>query len=220
MDPEGDQPAETEDFTDAGRFLKLAEDDGIATWLDLETGAFVYRAADPPAEPANLDLAAGGGSHMSDDDEQVHLGLMLADVRAMFDSHGYQYEHLDSRWCRLTMHGAKGFYRVWFSADDNTGFVRVFGSYGAAIPPERRSAIADTASRVNFTLVLGNFELDFSDGELRFRVSMDIEGGLFAKQVADNMLGCLMHTMDRYADTFMRVAFGDVEPEEALRDAA
>ena len=220
MDNDKDHPADTEDRTDADRFLKIGEDDGIATWLDFETGALSWTAADPPDEPATTDPAAGGGSPMSDDDEPVNLGVLLGTIRCMLDGRAYHYEQVNAQSLHLYIRGVKGLHSIHLSADDKTCLVRVLGSYGAAVPVDRRVAIAEAVSRANFTLILGNFELDFSDGELRFRISMDIEGGLFTEQVASSMLGCTLHTMDRFADTFMRVAFGDIEPEEALREAA
>lgn len=77
-------------------------------------------------------------------------------------------------------------------------------------------AIAEALARINAQSVIGSFDLDFADGELRFRTSIDVEDGLLSEKMVDNMLGFSMTALERYHDPLMRVAFGDVEPELAL----
>ncbi len=37
-------------------------------------------------------------------------------------------------------------------------------------------AVAEFITRANFGIVIGNFEIDFSDGEIRYKTSIDVEG--------------------------------------------
>jgi hypothetical protein len=43
-------------------------------------------------------------------------------------------------------------------------------------PEDKRLAIAELLTRINYDMVIGNFELDFSDGEIRYKTSIDVEG--------------------------------------------
>ena len=43
-----------------------------------------------------------------------------------------------------------------------------------AIPEESRLAVAEFITRANYAMALGNFEMDFSDGEVRFKTSIDV----------------------------------------------
>ena len=44
-------------------------------------------------------------------------------------------------------------------------------------PEDKRHLVAELLTRANFGMIIGNFEMDFSDGELRFKTSLDVEGG-------------------------------------------
>ena len=60
-------------------------------------------------------------------------------------------------------------------ANDDTDLVSVLSNYDSNVPADRRTAMAEALSRINTRIPLGNFELDFEDGEVRFRVSADVE---------------------------------------------
>ena len=203
------------------RFIRIADEDGLETWLDLETGFFTYltsgaETAFPSPEDASPMFEESTGEESASD--EIFSRPLMDTMRAMLDGYGYRYSQLDEVSLHLVVRGSKGMNSLFITVDDARDYIRVVGSYGPGVPAERRIAVAEAVSRVNVCLGHGNFELDFSDGELRYRISMDIEGGLFGEKVADNMVGCTLHTMDRYADALMRVAFGDVEPEQAVRE--
>ena len=37
-------------------------------------------------------------------------------------------------------------------------------------------AIAEFLTRTNYSMIIGNFELDFADGEIRYKTSIDVQG--------------------------------------------
>ena len=43
-------------------------------------------------------------------------------------------------------------------------------------PTEKRQLIAEFLTRANYDLLIGNFEFDFEDGEIRYKTSIDVEG--------------------------------------------
>ncbi len=46
------------------------------------------------------------------------------------------------------------------------------------VPDDRRPEVANLLTRANYALAVGNFELDFDDGEVRFKTVLDVEGQL------------------------------------------
>ena len=84
------------------------------------------------------------------------------------------------------------------------------------VPPNKRAAAAEYLTRANYGLVIGNFEMDFSDGEIRYKTSIDVEGG----QLTTSMVKTLVYTnvlmMDRYLPGIMSVVYGGVSPAEAI----
>ncbi|PYP75951.1 MAG: hypothetical protein DMD35_19975, partial [Gemmatimonadetes bacterium] len=151
-----------------------------------------------------------------DDTGAVHTDALMDIVRSMLDGHGYAYQLLDAHTLHLTLRNKRGLYTFYFTADESRDFLRILGNYGPYVPTDRRAAIAEALTRINARSAIGNFDLDFTDGEIRFRASVDVEEGLLSGKMVDNMLGFTMNALERFHDPLMRIAFGDVEPELAL----
>ena len=45
------------------------------------------------------------------------------------------------------------------------------------VAEEQRQIVAELLARINYGLNIGNFELDMTDGEIRYKTSIDVEGG-------------------------------------------
>lgn len=86
------------------------------------------------------------------------------------------------------------------------------------IPLDQRARVAEFIVRVNYAIVRGHFDLDFSDGELRFRVSQDNIPGLAddPDRVA-HIFGIALAMMDVHFPAIMKVTYGGVSPEQAVR---
>jgi hypothetical protein len=52
----------------------------------------------------------------------------------------------------------------------------VYSVWEEHVPEAHRANVAEFLHRANYGLVLGNFEIDLSDGEVRFKVGLDVEG--------------------------------------------
>lgn len=66
--------------------------------------------------------------------------------------------------------------------------------------------------------MLGAFHLDFADGEIAFHYGADVEDSWLSRTMVGNMIDRTMSAMNRYHDAFMRVAFGDGEPEIVMTE--
>ena len=145
---------------------------------------------------------------------------LMTTVRAMLVGHGYRYLLMDPNTLWLYIRNEAGLYALGFITNDEAELVRILGQYGSYVPDARRVAVAELLSRINVRLAFGNFELDFDDGEVRFRVAEDVEGGWLSEGVVDRMTGYVLVTLDRYHAAIMTVAFGEVEPVVALAAVA
>ena len=77
--------------------------------------------------------------------------------------------------------------------------------------------MAEFITRANYGMIIGNFELDFSDGEVRYKTSIDVEGAELVPAVIRQLVYANVLTMDRYLKGIMAVAFGGVDPEMAVK---
>lgn len=93
----------------------------------------------------------------------------------------------------------------------------IFYSYGPEnVPEDRRLAMAEFIARANYGIVLGNFELDFADGEIRFKTSIDVESSELTPELIEPVIYANVLTMDEYLPGLLAVSQGTATPEEAL----
>lgn len=86
------------------------------------------------------------------------------------------------------------------------------------VPEEVRMAVAEYLTRANYGLRIGNFELDYADGEVRYKSSLDFEGHSLSPDLIRNAIYPAVHTMDRYLPGLLRVSFGGATPHEAIEE--
>lgn len=86
------------------------------------------------------------------------------------------------------------------------------------IPEEKLAAAAELITRANRGMRIGNFELDYEDGEVRYKTSIDVEGGHLTHKMIDNLLHANLSTMDRYFAGLMKVIYADRSPAELIEE--
>jgi hypothetical protein len=98
--------------------------------------------------------------------------------------------------------------------------IALFYSYLPANAPEdRRAAVAEFLTRANHGMRVGNFEMDYRDGEIRYKTSIDVEGGELSPKMIENLLNANLSTMDRYFTGLMSVIFSNERSPAELIDA-
>jgi hypothetical protein len=83
-------------------------------------------------------------------------------------------------------------------------------------PESQRQAIAEFIARANYDMIIGNFELDFRDGEIRYKTSIDVEGDRLSFACINNLVYANVNMMDKYLPGIISVINGDVLPISAI----
>lgn len=83
-------------------------------------------------------------------------------------------------------------------------------------PAEKRAALAEFITRANYGLISGNFELDFEDGEIRYKTSFDAEGLTLSPALFKNLVYANLSMMDRYLPGIMSILYSEVSPREMI----
>ena len=60
--------------------------------------------------------------------------------------------------------------------DEDKQLVLFYSYCPIKAPEDKRPILADFLTRANYGLYVGNFEMDFNDGEVRYKTSIDVEG--------------------------------------------
>ncbi len=82
--------------------------------------------------------------------------------------------------------------------------------------PDVRPAMVEFITRANYGLRIGNFEMDYSDGEIRFKTSLDFEGVELDPRLVQTMVHAVFITVNHYLPGLMRVMYGGLTPVEAI----
>lgn len=93
--------------------------------------------------------------------------------------------------------------------------VLVYSSFPVFIPEHRRTAAAESLTRINYTTIFGNFEMDLKDGEVRVRTVLETDGEISDAMIC-HVLGANIDAADRYFAPLLTVAFGNAKPETVL----
>lgn len=85
-----------------------------------------------------------------------------------------------------------------------------------SVPVAKRAVMAEFITRANYGMILGCFEMDYEDGEVRFRTSIDTSGDELTPPLIRQVVYANLVVMDRYFAGLMRVIYSDDEPEAII----
>lgn len=136
----------------------------------------------------------------------------------------FEEDEWDFQWMEglsvLTMSfsGKNGKWQCFAQAREQQQQFVFYSVLSVNVPKEKRGRVAEFITRVNYGMVIGNFEMDYDDGEVRYKTSIDVEGvELLAPMIRQVVYANLIIT-DRYLNSLMRVIYSDVEPEQAIAE--
>ncbi len=117
---------------------------------------------------------------------------------------------------RMGFRGNNGSWQCFAQAKDEQQQFIFYSVLETNVPPDKRQAVAEFLTRANYGLIIGNFEMDFSDGEVRYKTSVDVEGGQLTPQMIKTLVYLNVLMMDKYLPGIMSVIYADVPPAEAI----
>ncbi|HVV87848.1 MAG TPA: YbjN domain-containing protein [Kofleriaceae bacterium] len=86
------------------------------------------------------------------------------------------------------------------------------------VPEPQRRAMAELITRANFGLAVGNFELDFTDGELRCKTSIDVTGDRLSHALLHQLVVANLRLVRHYLPA-VRALLAGATPFDAINRA-
>ncbi len=140
-------------------------------------------------------------------------------MMAFLEEDGWHPQRIEDKFvCRINFNGEHA--RIVCFAQIRVDLEQFF-FYAVApikIPQAARPAVAEFLTRANYGLRIGNFELDFGDGEVRYKSALDFEGETLTPAWIKNAIYPAVDTLDRYMPGLMAVAFGNTPPAQAIEE--
>ena len=149
------------------------------------------------------------------------MGRLFSAVTRFFVEDEWKFDQVDDQALRMGFAGKNGNWTCIARAREEKGIFLFYSICANNVPEGARPAVAEYLTRANYGLPLGSFELDYADGEVRFKTSVEVEDdedkltfGMIKSLIYSNVI-----TFDRYLTGLMKVAYGGARPEEAVAEA-
>lgn len=147
------------------------------------------------------------------------VSRILESVEQFLDGDDWKYQRVDGRSAlRFGVSGEHGKLDCLAIADDSRDLLRFYSILPVMAPEPQRHLIAELVTRINYSLLVGNFELDMSDGEIRYKTTADFENVDVSLSVVKNVIYWNISTADRYLPAVMKVLYANLSPETALEE--
>lgn len=145
------------------------------------------------------------------------MGQILDAMVAFLEEDDWPFRQLEEEpVLALGFQGENGQWSCYAQAREEQAQLIFYSVTPVNAPEERRQALAELLTRVNYGLYIGNFELDLDDGEIRYKTSIDVEGDRLSPALVRQLAYANVFTMDHYLPGIMRVIYGGASPAEAI----
>lgn len=136
------------------------------------------------------------------------MGVLIDVVKAYFESEEWSFTTLDGGGLRTGFQGENGRWTVYAFTNEEHELLMIYAVCPVTCPENKRAVMAEFITRANYGMRIGNFELDLSDGEVRYKVSLDTEGAALSTPLVRNAVLWACRTLDRYLPGVLAVVSG------------
>ena len=83
--------------------------------------------------------------------------------------------------------------------------------------PEQMQKMAEFICRANYGMIRGNFEMDFHDGEVRFKYYVDCRESMPSKEMIGDSILFSVSVVSRYGEGILQILFNNMSAEDAIK---
>ena len=138
-------------------------------------------------------------------------------MREFFDEDDWNFVELEGESVlQMAFEGENGRYTCYACAFEESEQFVFYSLCPLAVPPEQTLPMAEYLMKVNYGLIVGNFELDFTDGEIRYKSSIDVEDEQLTTALVNNLVYGNVLTMDKYLPGITAIINAQISADEAI----
>lgn len=135
---------------------------------------------------------------------------MFKQIIDFFKQQEWKYNIVDNKTIALFgISGKKGrFQCIADVREDEKQFI-FLSVCGANVPENKKIQVSELLTRLNFGIFLGNFEMDFDDGEIRFKTSIYFGDSVLNPEIIETLILSNISTIDSSLDGIMSIIYGN-----------
>ena len=139
-------------------------------------------------------------------------------VAGFLDAHDWTYDAYPANTyfrtsCRIKDASVRVVLDVY--EDDDWCRVLTYSTFPVYVPEQKRALVLEAITRINYSIIYGNLEMDLKDGEIRVRTIVEGETQM-SDGMIERVLNSNINTSDRYFAPIMAVVFGNAAPDTVL----
>jgi len=141
---------------------------------------------------------------------------LFATVQQFLEADNWPHSQVNEYTFSTGFQGENGQFACYAQVRETESQFVFYSVCSIKISPDRRTEVAEYLTRANYGMILGNFEMDFNDGEVRYKTSIDTEHDTLSYTLVKNVVYPNVMMMDKYLPGIMQVTYGGKSAAEAI----
>jgi hypothetical protein len=151
------------------------------------------------------------------DDAPPTPGHLYEAMRRFFEEEDWKFVEMEGQTAlRLGCTGENGEWTCYAQIKEEPGRFLFYSVLSVKAPETKRAFVSEFITRANFGMVLGNFEMDYADGEIRYKTSAYLEDFQPTKDFFHTLVYTNLLVMDKYLPGIMSLIYAGMTPEKAI----
>lgn len=150
-------------------------------------------------------------------EEMTSEASIFETISNFFKAEDWQFQQIETEpTLRLAFQGKNERWDCYARAKESAKQFIFYSICPLSTPENKRQEIAEFIARANYGMIIGNFELDFDTGEIRYKTSIDVEGDQLTSALIKQVVYTNVIIMDNYLSGFLEVIKDNKTPLEAI----
>jgi hypothetical protein len=147
------------------------------------------------------------------------MGRILDALKQFLEEDKWPYSLVEDRPVYKTgFEGKNGQFTCYAQERAEQDQIVFYSIFPVRAPENKMAEIGEFINRANYGMIIGNFEIDFSDGEIRYKTSVDVEGVELNEALVRHLVYANVLTIDKYFPGLMRVLYAGVDAVDAISE--
>lgn len=144
---------------------------------------------------------------------------MFDKIILFFKSQDWQYHIVGGESTAIfTINGKNGSFRCLADVQEDNKVFIFYSICNFNCPQEQLQVIAELITKLNYNRIFGNFELDYSDGEVRYKTSAYYSTSILEDEVIENVIMNNVVSMDTALKGLLTAMLSKVEVDRIVAE--
>lgn len=140
---------------------------------------------------------------------------MFEKILAFLDKRGWQYHLMNNKKIAIfTINGSFGVFRCFADAEKD-GVFSFYSICSINTPQKSLQRMSEFLTRINYNRTIGNFEMDYSDGEIRYKTSTFYKETM-EEDILERLIMLNIISMDTALDALVSIMYTDTPIQSIL----